>query len=168
MQRKHTFISAAIGAALFSLGAVALPASAAVTVTFVHPESYRDMPFSPIDREHILKDLGEYFVKLEKALPPGQDLAIEVLDLDLAGRMLPSVRAGQDLRVLRGQADWPHMQLRYTLSANGTVISSGQDQLSDMAYMDRINVYSSGDSLRYEKRMVDDWFKKKFVGGKNG
>jgi hypothetical protein len=168
MERKNTFSSAAICTALFSLGAVALPASAAVTVTFTHPESYRDMPFSPIDREHILKDLGEYFVKLEKALPPGQDLAIEVLDLDLAGRVLPNFRAGQDLRVMRGGADWPHMKLRYTLSANGKVISSGQEQLSDMAYMDRINIYSSGDNLRYEKRMVDDWFKKKFVAGKRG
>ena len=95
-------------------------------------------------------------------MPPGEDLQVEVVDLDMAGRLIPNFRASQDLRVLRGGADWPHMKLRYTLSANGQVISSGEEQLSDMAYLDHINRYSDGDTLRYEKRMIDDWFNKKF------
>lgn len=160
---KRAAVAAALSAACLSLGTVATPASAAVTVTFVQPESYRDLPFSPIDREHVLRDMGEHFAKLEKALPPGQDLKIDVLDFDMAGRLVPNFRATQDLRVLRGGADWPHMKVRYTLSANGQVITSGEDQLSDMAYLDRINRYSDGDTLRYEKRMVDDWFNKKFA-----
>lgn len=164
MKRKHNTVAAALvsAAAVIALGAVALPATAAVTVKFIEPEHYQDLPFSPIDRERILKDLGEHFVKLEKLLPPGEDLQVEVVDLDMAGRLIPNFRASQDLRVLRGGADWPHMKLRYTLSANGRVISSGEEQLSDMAYLDRINRYSDGDTLRYEKRMIDDWFNKKF------
>ena len=142
-------------------------ASAAVSVVFSHPEKYSDLPFSPTDREQVLKDLGEYFATLGKSLPPGQDLRVEVTDLDMAGRIHPNVR-GHDLRVLRGGADWPHMALRYRLEANGQVISSGEEHLSDMNYLDRINRYSDGDTLRYEKRMIDDWFKKKFVARKQG
>ena len=52
------------------------------------------------------------------------------------------------------------MLVRYTLESNGKVIDSGEDQLSDMNYMGHINRYSEGDTLRYEKAMIDDWFKK--------
>ena len=145
------------------LGSWAMPAAAAVTVTFVQPEKFQDLPFSPIDRERVLKSMGEHFASLQKSLPAGQDLTIEVLDFDMAGRLVPNFRGNEDLRVLRGGADWPHMVLRYRLTANGQVLSSGEDQLSDMTYLDRINIYSSGDPLRFEKRMVDDWFMKKFA-----
>jgi hypothetical protein len=164
MKLHRTLIAGAALATLTTLG-VALPAKAAVTVAFVQPENFRDLPFSPIERERLLKDFAEYFATLNKSLPAGQDLRIEVLDLDMAGRIVPNARAGEDLRVMRGGADWPHMKLRYTLSANGQVLSSGEEQLSDMSYLDHINKYSSGDSLRYEKHMVDDWFDKKFRTG---
>jgi hypothetical protein len=142
--------------------AVAGSASAAVTVTFSHPEKFSDLPFSPIEREQVLKDLGEHFASLSKKLPAGQDLKVEVLDVDLAGRIYPNIR-GRDLRIMRGGADWPHMRLRYTLEANGQVLRSGVDDLSDMAYQDRINRYSGGDPLRYEKQMIDDWFTEKIL-----
>lgn len=147
------------GLVLLSAGA----ASAAVTVTFSHPENFRDMPFSPTDREQILQDLSEYFAHLGERLAPGQDLRVEVLDLDLAGRLHPNFRGQQDVRILRGGADWPHMKVRYTLESNGKVIDSGVDDISDMAYLDHINRYSDGDRLRYEKHMIDDWFTKKFA-----
>jgi hypothetical protein len=153
-------------AGLFGLSAGG--ASAAVTVTFSHPENYRDLPFATADRERVLKDLGEYFASLGKDLPAGQDLRVEVTDLDMAGRIHPNFRGVQDLRILRGGADWPHMALRYSLESNGRVIAGGEEHLSDMTYLDRINRYSDGDTLRYEKRMIDDWFKNKFVPRKQG
>ena len=143
-------------------------ASAGVTVAFSHPENYQDLPFAPTDREQVLKDLGEHFAWLGKDLPPGQDLKVEVMDLDMAGRIHPNFRGRSDIRILRGGADWPHMVLRYRLESNGQVIAGGEDQLSDMNYMDRINRYSDGDTLRYEKRMIDDWFKKKFLARRQG
>lgn len=143
-------------------------ASAGVTVAFTHPEQYRDMPFAPSDREQVLKDISEHFAYLSARLPQGQDLRVEVLDLDLAGRIHPNFRGAQDIRIMRGGADWPHMQVRYTLVSNGQVIGSGEDHLRDMTYMNRINRYSSGDALRYEKRMIDDWFSEKFAPRKRG
>lgn len=147
-------------AGLFALSAS--EASAAVTAVFSHPENYRDLPFAPSERAQVLKDLGEYFASLGKDLAPGQDLRVEVRELGMAGRMYPNVR-GQDLRVLRGGADWPHMTLHYSLTSNGRVIASGEENLSDMAYLDRINGDADGATLRHEKRMIGDWFKHKFV-----
>lgn len=143
-------------------------ASAAVTVAFSHPENFNDMPYSATDRAQILKDLSEHFGRLSARLPRGQDLRVEVLDLDLAGRIHPNFRGQQDVRILRGGADWPHMLVRYTLESNGKVIASGEDNISDMMYLDHINRYSEGDRLRYEKRMIDDWFTKKFAASKHG
>lgn len=146
--------------------AVALLANSAawaeVSVTYVKPDDYTDMPFSQIERERTLKEFSAYFAKLDKKLPPGQSLRIEVLDIDLAGRLYPR-RSGDDLRILKGGADWPRIHLRYTLEQDGQVLRSGDEQLSDMAYQDRLGRNFDNEPLRYEKRMLDDWFDKAIV-----
>jgi len=138
-------------------------ASAGVTVNYHEPDKFSDLPFTPWEREDALKELTEHFVGLGKALPAGQDLKVEVLDIDLAGREYPGARAPRDIRVLKGQADWPVIHLRYSLEANGQVLKSGEERLSDMNYMHRVNRYFDGESLRYEKQMIDDWFKENIV-----
>lgn len=149
-------------AALAGLCWVAAGAAFAGTakVNFVHPENYADLPFTPWDRDEILHAFTEHFDKLAKALPEDQQLQIDVLDVDLAGRMVPNMTAGRDLRVLKGRADWPRIDLRYSVVAGDKVITSGEAKLSDMAYMDRVSHYSDGDMLRYEKQMLDTWFYK--------
>jgi len=155
-QMTRTLLAAA---ALLS----ATAAWADVSVTFVKPEDYADVPRNAIDRERTLKEFSDYFASLNKKLPPGQDLKIEVLDIDLAGRLYPRRNGADDIRILRGGADWPHMHLRYTLEQDGKVLRSGDEQLSNMAYEMRLNRYSDGDPLRYEKQMLDDWFDKSIV-----
>ena len=146
-------------AAVFLLSAGS--AAADVTVTFVHPEDYSDMPLAAYDRDAIIKQFSDYFAYLGKRLPAGQELKIEVLDIDLAGSVKPNFRRHSDLRVLRNRADGPQMRLRYTLESQGQVVQSGDERLTNMSYMDRIGSYaSSNDPLRYEKQMIDDWFKK--------
>jgi hypothetical protein len=140
-------------------------AMAAVTVQFTHPENYMDVANNEVDRTRVLKELDSYFVALGKRLPAGQNLQIEVLDVDLAGRIEPNFRSN-DMRILKGRADWPRMHLRYRLEANGQELASGEEELSDMVYLDRINHYSRGDTLRYEKQMLDAWFERKFGAGK--
>jgi hypothetical protein len=136
---------------------------AGATVKFVQPEHYMDMPYSSQDREDVLKELEAHFNKLAEKLPAGTELKVEVLDLDLAGRIRPAFRGHYDLRILTGGADWPHMHVRYTLERGGQVIAAGEDHLSNMAYLERMNRYLTGDSLRYEKQMMDDWFKQKIA-----
>ncbi len=135
---------------------------AGVSVSFTQPEKFSDLPFTTAERERVLKELSEHFLALGKQLPAGQNLTVEVSDVDLAGREEPSRRASNEIRVLRGGVDWPRIRLHYTLESNGKVLGSGEAELSDMAYMSNINRYSSGDRLRYEKRMIDDWFAKQF------
>ena len=147
--------------------ALALLASSAaladVTVSYVKPDEFADLPRNAIDRERVLKDFSDYFATLNKKLPPGENLKIEVLDIDLAGRMWPRRNGGEDIRILNGGADWPRMHLRYTLEQDGKVLRSGDEQLSNMNYMQGVSRYSDGDTLRYEKQMLDDWFKKVIV-----
>ncbi|MBJ7312717.1 DUF3016 domain-containing protein [Rugamonas sp. CCM 8940] len=142
-------------------------ARAEVNVSYVQPEQFSDVPFSPLDRERVLKQLSEHFAKLGKQLPAGQTLKLEVLDVDLAGRMYPR-RGGDEIRVMNGGADWPRLHLRYTLEANGQVLRSGDEQLSNMMYQDRINRYGNDDPLRYEKQMLDEWFGKNFPPAEHG
>lgn len=143
-------------AGLFLLSAGS--AAAAATVNYVEPEHYGEMPFATWERDDVLKELSAHFDRLARQLPPGQDLKVDVLDLRLAGHMR---RGGaRDLRVVTGRADWPHIELRYAIESGGTVVASGASKLSDMTYMDRINRYADGEPLRYEKLMLDDWFKK--------
>jgi hypothetical protein len=149
---SHTAVAAAL--LFLAVGS----ASAAVTVTFTNPDKYSDMPQFDSDKTRVLAGLETHFKTLAAGLPPGQDLKVEVLDVDLAGRIDP-MRTTQDLRILRGQADWPKMKLHYSLEEQGKVVKSGTDNISDMTYMDHLNRYNGSDALRYEKKMIDDWFK---------
>jgi hypothetical protein len=152
-------------AGLLALGAGA--ASAGVTVNYVDSDKFSDLPFAPWERKEVLDDLAGFFGELGKALPPGQDLKVEVTDIDLAGREYPNSRSGRELRILKGGADWPIMELRYTLTSNGQIVASGQEKLTDMNYLNRINRLTDGDRLRYEKRMIEEWFNKAILHKKS-
>lgn len=157
----NTFIKGVLaGLAVLAAGA----ASAATTVTFVEPDKFVDVPFSPIERERMLAELRGHFEKLGARLPAGQDLRIEVLDVDLAGITRPTA-SRPDMRFLTGGADWPSLRVRYAVEQDGQVLKSGEDRLTDMTYMQHLNPYPSDTSLRYEKRMIDQWFNKKVLAG---
>jgi hypothetical protein len=142
-------------------------AYAAVSVTFTKSDQYIDMPFSHSDREDTLKKLREHFERLGSKLPNGQDFKVEVLDVDLAGRLEPSrMSSSQELRVLRGGADWPMIQLRYSIEADGKTVKQGEARLTDLNYLRHMNRYPTGEPLRYEKAMLDDWFNKEILPSK--
>lgn len=149
------FRRAPIGAAILLAAANAIAGSA--SVSFVHPEKYADLPFSRWERDRVLEDLSAHFSRLAAKLPSAQTLKVEVTDIDLAGEM--RMRRGGDVRVLNGMADWPRITLRYTLTEGSQVVKQGEAKLTDMAYLNEANRYSSGETLRYEKKMLDDWFK---------
>ena len=135
-------------------------AGAAVTVTFTQPESYADMPFANWDKEQVMKDLQNHFDKMGAKLPQGQDLKVEVLDIDLAGRLDFARSSMRDIRILKGGADWPAMKLRYSIESQGKVLKSGEARVADMTYLSHFNRYPANEPLRYEKKMLDDWFEK--------
>lgn len=157
MNYKTSFYLALASAVLASA------ANATVSVAFTDPENFADMPFAKSDKQEVMTALQKHFDKLGETLPAGHDLKIEVLDIDLAGRIEPSLRATQDLRILRGSADWPVITLRYSVESQGKVLKSGQERIADMTYLVGYNRYYTGENLRHEKQMLDRWFKKVLV-----
>lgn len=149
-------------AAALLLAAAGAASAGSVKVAYQEPDKFGDVPFMEVDRDQVLKEMTEHFERLGKNLPANQVLNITVTDLDLAGRVEPRRHTLRDIRILRGGADWPTMQLQYTLEENGKVIANGKSSLRNMDYLHGINHYSSGDMLRYEKPMVDSWFKDTF------
>ena len=154
-------------AAAASVAAVLLAsaggASAAATVSYAQPDRFSDVPFTPWEREQILKDLTGHFNKLAARLPAGQALSVEVLDVDLAGQTWPMGWSGRDIRIMNGRADWPSIKLRYGITENGQVVRSGEDDIRNMGYLQGVNRYDGTDALRYEKQMLDQWFRERIA-----
>lgn len=142
--------------------AVGIQAAGTVQVSFVEPDKYADAGRS-FDRPANLRTIEAHLQSLgQRYLADGQVLNIEVLDVDLAGELRPSRRSGSDVRVVRGGADWPRMALRYTLEGSGPP-QRGEDRIADLSYQLRVSSYANREPLRYEKRMLDDWFKTRFA-----
>ncbi|HEX7438562.1 MAG TPA: DUF3016 domain-containing protein [Caldimonas sp.] len=148
------------------LTAAALPAHAAgsVEIAFIAPAGYTDSGKDPVDSKTNEDRLARYLQSLgERYLGPDQVLKIDVLDVDLAGSMRPSRRGFDDIRIARGGADWPHIKMRYSLVEGGKVIQNGEETVADMNYLRHAADTRDSDPLRYEKRMLADWFKARFV-----
>ena len=146
------------------LAATVLPLHAAgtVEVSYVEPEKFSDIGFGTVDRERVLGEMTSLLKALGAKLPDGQTLKVEVLDVDLAGRLQP--RRGDEIRVLNGRADWPRIKLRWTLSAGDRTLKSGEDDLADMAYLQTFGGLDRSLSLPYEGRMLERWFAERVAG----
>ena len=143
--------------------AAAAHAAGTVQVSYVQPDKFSDAGDSRRDVEANLTRLTRHFETLAgRYLHDGQKLSIEVLDVDLAGEVRPARRFNQDVRVLKGGADWPRITLRYTLESAGQALRRGEQTIADMDYLRHINPYASDEPLRYERRMLDDWFAAQF------
>ena len=138
----------------------ALPAAAAVTVSFPS-ESYTDIGPPGAEVEEVKNELARHLHVLDaRYLAPGDSLWIEVLDVDLAGRLHHTGRG--EIRVASGQADWPRIKVRYRLERNGKT-SAGEDTVSDPSYLWFPSRARPHQSMPHEKRMLETWFKEKFA-----
>lgn len=150
-----------LGALALVLLAASASASAAATVTYVSPDKMTDVPRYKGDRESMEEELRDHINKLSAKLPAGQELKVEILDIDLAGEVFPRV-AIRDVRVYKGLADWPHIYLRYSIEQDGKVLRSGERHLTDSNYLTGFNHYGS-EIYAHEKQLLDDWFRKDIV-----
>lgn len=141
-------------------------ATAAVEVKFIAPETFSDVRDSGFGRSETLAGIAAHLQTLAAAqfalAVPGKDLLIEVTDIDRAGELEPWGRDMREIRVLRAVGR-PAISLRYVVSEGGRELRRGEAKLSDLSYLDRLNRYSSGDPIRFEKLMLDDWFSKEFA-----
>jgi hypothetical protein len=149
----------AAGAAVLLLASAS--AFATATVSFVEIGKMTDVPHDFHKREDMQFLFREHLNLLSEKLPTGQVLKVDFLDIDLAGDEFPRV-AVRDIRVLKGQADWPRMHLRYSIEQDGKIVGSGESKLSDPGYLMGTNSYSR-DLYGHEKQMLDDWFRKEVL-----
>lgn len=143
-----------------ALALAAASAQAAVVVSFPQPERYSDVGGWGIDPQPSIDEIGRHLQRLgNRYLSPRETLRIEVLDIDLAGQIRPFGHTQTPVRVMKGAVDWPRMTLRYTLESDGKVSETREENLSYSQYLSRT---SNNDALYHEKRMLDDWFRKRF------
>lgn len=154
--RHFRWVGVALGALL---AASAVQAAGTVTVSFVDPVRFRDVRDVHQQSDAHLAALRRH---IEEAAAPhladGQSLRVEVLDVDLAGEIRHGASTGP-IRVLRGSADWPRLELRYVLEAPGQAPRSGSAVVQDMSYLQRGAGLRPGAELPYERRMLDAWFR---------
>ncbi len=150
--------------AVVGLGVSTACAAGSAEVLFSNEARFSDAGASASDRAANLAQLANHLKRLAaRHLPEGQKLTVEVLDVDLAGTSRPWRATGTEVRVLRGRADWPRIELRYTLASDGNTTRTGKESIADLNYLQRISAYGASEPLKHEKRMLDDWFRARFI-----
>src|SRR5262245_37879761 len=158
--RVASFSAAFTGVTMRSIVPFALLSLAAPDNYYDAGTTKHDVPANLKELELFITDLGQRF------LPDGHVVSISVLDIDLAGYVKPLVRqGGLEVRVARGAADWPKFKLRYTLEVNGTQTKSAEETVQDMNYgrHGQTYLYTTRDQLRYEKQLLEGWFRSHFT-----
>jgi hypothetical protein len=150
---------------IFALSAVSLQASgASVQVDFPRPERYTDVDRFTDESSRAMKAIQETLVDLgNRYLPQNASLRVEVLDIDLAGRLIPSARTGKDIRLQRGNANPPNLRLRYVLESNGRVVEK-EETLQGVTYLRTLSIRNASTSFPYEKAMLERWFRESLAG----
>lgn len=138
--------------------------AARAVVRFEQPEKFTDLDDGLVGSEKG----REYYMKLlrtvveEEAaslLPKGQTLTITFTDIDLAGSYLPSAAANNNVRVIK-EIFAPRMKFTYSVTdAQGKVLKQGQENISDLSFMNRIEPNRS-DELFFDKALLKDWLRK--------
>jgi len=147
---------------VLALGLAGPAAMAAAEVRFIQPERFSDAGESGRDRDQHLQQIAEHLQRQAEKFAPGKQLSFEVTDVDLAGEIEPVGRRMERLRVLRGVTS-PRIEFRYLIREPNQPDRQGEVQLRDLAYQLRSSRYWDSDPMRYEKRMLDDWFQAQFV-----
>ncbi|WP_194792795.1 DUF3016 domain-containing protein [Caenimonas koreensis] len=154
---------------LLFVGAALLATTAAhagsVEVQFAAAEKFVDAGTSQWEEKENLRVLGSYLQVLgQKYLPADQRLKIEVTDVDLAGSVQMSRREATLIRTVKGRTDYPRITVRYTLQdARGQQLASGEEAIVDLDYAHGLPRMRDSSGLVYEKRMLDKWFRQRFV-----
>lgn len=140
-------------------------ATAQVSVRFVAPERYTDAENRLGAGLSLRVTLGEIGRILEidgnRALHPGERLALEVLDIDLAGFEVPGAHVPFGLRVVRDGTP-PRFRLRYTLTDGRRLLLSGEETVTDPNFLLRNPGFSNG-TFDHERNLLRDWLQRRIA-----
>lgn len=139
-----------------------------VEIEWVEPEKFRDIRGGPVSQKsfqnQVIAVLTAYFEEAaEQTLPAGQTLRLTITDVDLAGDVeYFFFRFPFGIRVMR-DIYFPEIEFNYVLEdAEGKVLKSGQQNIKDMGYLYSGKIFVNDPPFDYEKRLIDDWFRKTF------
>nr|WP_284409680.1 DUF3016 domain-containing protein [Acidovorax sp. SUPP3334] len=152
---------AAAPAAPAARGAQAIPPGI-VSVVYDDPSRFSDTRMAPHESDRARRAwvdaLCQYLSeRAAAALPDGQRLEVRLTDVQRAGGFEPA--RGPQLSQVRIVRDIypPSIDLEFKrLAADGSVLQSGRRELRDPSFLPRAG-RGSGDALRYEKALIDDW-----------
>jgi len=136
-----------------------------ITVKFDQPDNFTDV------REHFGSGTSEVYLDMLREhvqqtaatrLQAGQKLTVTFKDIDLAGDHIPGRIGRDDIRIVK-DIYIPRMELSFQLTdAAGAVVAEGDRQLSNMNFMNEIQLTNRNDPLNYDKNLLTDWMKSEF------
>ncbi|MFC7053192.1 DUF3016 domain-containing protein [Hansschlegelia quercus] len=133
---------------------------AAPSSTLVDSRDFR----SASEREGIFRELSRFLQRTgDRLLPPGRSATIEILSVRPGGQFEPWRQPpGDQIRVLRDVTP-PRIMLRYAVTKRGRTLARGEEQVTDIDYLNDIGARASSDRLAYEKSMLRDWLRDRLV-----
>ncbi|MBZ9612472.1 DUF3016 domain-containing protein [Rheinheimera maricola] len=136
-----------------------------VKVTWQEPEKFTDIRPANDNRKayraRVIKKFEGFFTDMASDLPQGYQWDITVTDIDLAGDVdYFAGGAGNALRIVKDIYS-PAIKFNYVLrDKHGEEVANGEEKLRDMSFMQQLRSSNSNEEFRYEKQMLQDWFKK--------
>jgi hypothetical protein len=132
-----------------------------VTIEFNEPQSYTDFQLTPAgtesQRDYLVRTMRQEIDRaVNRYLPPGYPLTIRINDVDMAGEFRPELGPDADtIRIMRA-IDPPRVKVEYALAdADGNVIASGNETLTDMAYTWKVRRPNDSE-IRRESELVEN------------
>lgn len=144
--------------------------AAELKINFEDPDSYSDLTPALETRERFkertLEGVEEIFREFAGRLPDDQELHVTVTDIKLAGFVQPVQRGGslEQMRVVTNSHP-PAMEFSYRLyDAQGELLQEGDERLRGRSSADMVRRGGRADHefLRYERMMLDRWFRSTF------
>lgn len=147
--------------ALVVTGAALAHADVVVNYDALAPTHDRDLR-NPRDRALVTRELDDTLRKLAaRHLRDGQDLRIDMRELDLAGDYEPWNGGFRDVRILRDTTP-PRIRFHYVLTQNGRIVAQGDARLGDLDYLSDPRARMRNERLIHEKLLLQDWFRDTF------
>ncbi len=164
---------AALAAALGALSpaparASAPPPAPRVLVTFDHPEKFldiRDNYFPSAEgKERILEAIRATVAERAPLyLPKGDSLYLTFINIKLAGIYHVGSVSGETRTLLRSTP--PLFMFGWAVTdTSGRVVKRAWERLEQQDLMDLYSHADSGDPLRFEKAVLDDWMRHSLQG----
>jgi hypothetical protein len=137
---------------------------AAVSVRSEDPDRFTDIADRNTDPRNAMEDIAQHLQALgQRFLAADADLTIRVLDVNRAG--LPQRSLPTELRIVNG-GDLPCIDLEWSLKTGAGASLLRRERVCDPEFLRPVRMgYSEHDPLVYEKRMLEEWFRARFVPG---